>query len=214
VSFTEAWSAAVRMLAGLDPRVFEAVGVSLRVSVLATLMASALAVPIGFAVGAREFPGRAVIELVLNTLTAVPTVVIGLLLYALLSRRGPLGMWGLLFTPTAMVIGEALLVSPLLAALTVAVVSGADTRIEETALTLGATRLHAALTVLREVRRGVLAAIVSGFGRLISELGVALMVGGNIEHATRTMTTAIALETSTGDFASAWSCSRSRSPST
>ena len=198
---TDALRAAVGMLLALDPHVLEAVGVSLRVSLLATVLASVVAVPIGFAVGAREFQGRRLAELLLNTLTAVPTVVVGLLTYAVLSRRGVLGVLGLLYTQAAMVIGETVLVIPLLAALTVAVLSGADPRIEETALTLGASRLRAALTVLRELRRGLLAAVASGFGRLISELGVALMVGGNIEHSTRTMTTAIALETSKGDFA-------------
>jgi tungstate transport system permease protein len=201
VSFADALRAAVRMLLALDPHVLEAVTVSLWVSLLATVLASVVAVPIGFAVGSREFQGRRLAELLLNTLTALPTVVVGLLTYAVLSRRGVLGVLGLLYTRAAMVIGETVLVIPLLAALTVAVLSGADPRIEETALTLGASRLHAALTVLRELRRGLLAALASGFGRVISELGVALMVGGNIEHSTRTMTTAIALETSKGDFA-------------
>jgi len=127
--------------------------------------------------------------------------VVGLLTYTLLSRRGPFGALGLLYTQTAMVIGETILVAPLMAALTMAVVVGADPRIEETALTLGASRLSAALTVLAEMRRGILAAVVTGFGRLVSELGVALMVGGNILESTRTMTTAIALETSKGEFA-------------
>lgn len=198
---TEALPAAARMLLALDLHVLDAVGVSLRVSLLATVLASLVAVPIGFVVGAREFRGRHLAELLLNTLTAVPTVVVGLLTYAVLSRRGLLGTLGLLYTQAAMVIGETVLVIPLLAALTAAVLSAADPRLEETALTLGASRLRAALTVLRELRRGLLAAIASGFGRLISELGVALMVGGNIEHSTRTMTTAIALETSKGDFA-------------
>jgi tungstate transport system permease protein len=119
----------------------------------------------------------------------------------MLSRRGPLGALGLLYTQGAMVLGETVLVTPLMATLALAVVAGADPRIEETALTLGASRLRAALTVLAEVRRGVLAALVTGFGRLISELGIALMVGGNIRDATRTMTTAIALESSKGEFA-------------
>jgi tungstate transport system permease protein len=201
MSFTEAIAAAVRLLSAWDPQVVSAAAVSLRVSLLATLLATLLGVPVGFWVAARDFHGRRVVALVLKTLTAFPTVVVGLLTYTLLSRRGPFGALGLLYTQTAMVIGETILVAPLMAALTMAVVVGADPRIEETALTLGASRLSAALTVLAEMRRGILAAVVTGFGRLVSELGVALMVGGNILESTRTMTTAIALETSKGEFA-------------
>jgi tungstate transport system permease protein len=200
MSFADALATAVRMLVRFDPHVWSAAAVSLRVSILATVLATLLGVPIGFSVAAREFPFRRVLELILNTLTALPTVVVGLLTYALLSRRGLLGPLGLLYTQWAMVIGETILVTPLMAALTIAVVSGADPRIEETALTLGASRAAAALTVLMEMRRGIVATVVTGFGRLIAELGVALMAGGNIEDVTRTMTTAIALETSKGDF--------------
>lgn len=201
MEFGEAFAAAVWMLVSLDPGVLSVVSVSLRVSILATLCSTLLGVPIGFWVATRDFRGRQITDLVLRTLTALPTVVVGLLAYAILSRRGLLGPLGLLYTPSAMVIGQTVLVTPLLAALTVAVVGGADPRIHETALTLGASRLRAAATVLAEMRRGLLAAVATGFGRLVSELGVALMVGGNIEGTTRTMTTAIALETSKGEFA-------------
>jgi tungstate transport system permease protein len=201
MSFAEAFANAVRMLLTLDPSVLSAVAVSLRVSLVATLLAALLGVPIGFLVATSEFRGRRLAELTLNTLTALPTVVVGLLAYTLLSRRGPFGPLGLLYTQTGMVMGETVLVTPLLGALTMAVVGGADPRIRETALTLGASRFAAALTVLLEMQRGLLSAIATGFGRLISELGVALMVGGNIEGSTRTMTTAIALETSKGEFA-------------
>jgi tungstate transport system permease protein len=201
MSITESFSAAVRLLAALDPHVLHAASVSLRVSVTATALAACIGVPLGFLVASREFRGRRWTELCLRTLTALPTVVVGLLTYGLLSRRGFFGPLGLLYTQSAMVIGETILVTPLMAALTMAVVSGADPRIEETALTLGASRFSAALTVLAEMRRGLAAAVATTFGRLISELGVALMVGGNIEGSTRTMTTAIALETGKGEFA-------------
>jgi tungstate transport system permease protein len=197
----EALGAALRLLAAADPRVLAAVRVSLEVALLATLFATCLGAPLGYAVGSGRFRGRRAVEIALNTATALPTVVVGLMVYALLSRRGPLGDWELLYTRSAMVIGETLLIAPLMAALTMALVSGADPRIRETALTLGASRLGAGLTVLRELRRGALAAVATGFGRLIAELGVALMVGGNIAGATRTMTTAIALETGKGEFA-------------
>lgn len=201
MTFGDAFRSALRLLLTLDPHVLEAAGVSLRVALLATLFAAAAGIPIGFCVAARRFPGRRAVEVALKTLTAFPTVVVGLLVYTLLSRRGPFGALGLLYTPSAMVIGSTILVTPLLAALTMAVVGGADPRIEDTALTLGASRVGAALTVLAELRRGMVAAVVTGFGRLIAELGIALMVGGNILGRTRTMTTAIALETSKGEFA-------------
>jgi len=201
VSFGDALLSALRLLTAWDPHVVSAVAVSLRVSLLATVLATALGLPIGFFLAVRRFPGRRLLAVGANTLTALPTVVVGLLTYALLSRRGALGILGLLYTQWAMVIGETVLVTPLMAALTMAVVSGADPQIEETALTLGATRLSAAFTVLLEMRSGILAAIATGFGRLVSELGIALMVGGNIADSTRTMTTAIALETSKGEFA-------------
>ena len=201
MDFGDAFGSALRLLVERDQQVLSAVGVSLWVALFATTLATLLGAPLGFWVGTREFRGRRAAELILNTSTALPTVVVGLLTYALLSRRGMFGALGLLYTPSAMVIGETILVTPLMAALTMAVVSGADPRIQETALTLGASRMTAALTVVSEMRRGLLAAIATGFGRLISELGIALMVGGNILGSTRTMTTAIALETSKGEFA-------------
>src|SRR6266478_5639476 len=148
MSLSDALASAVHMLVMRDPHVLAAAGVSLRVSLLATVLATLLGVPIGFVVAARSFRGRRAVDLVLKTLTAFPTVVVGLITYTLLSRRGPFGALGLLYTQWAMVIGETILVTPLMAALSMAVVGGADPRIEETALTLGASRVHAALTVL------------------------------------------------------------------
>ena len=201
MNFGDALAAALHLLATRDADVMAAVRVSLEVALASTLLATLLGAPLGFAVGTGRFRGRRAVEVALNTATALPTVVVGLLVYAMLSRRGPFGPLELLYTRGAMVIGETLLITPLMAALTMALVSGADPRIRETALTLGASRLGAAWTVLGELRRGALAAVATGFGRLISELGVALMVGGNILGATRTMTTAIALETGKGEFA-------------
>lgn len=192
---------AISLLLTRDARVISAVLVSVRVSLAATLLAMLLGAPVGFLVAARSFRGRDGVKLLLNTLTALPTVVVGLLTYAVLSRRGLLGPLGLLYTQSAMVIGETILITPLMAALTSAVVGSADPRIEETALTLGASPAAAALTVLREIRPGFLAAIATAFGRVVSELGIAMMVGGNIAGSTRSMTTAIALETGKGDFA-------------
>jgi len=201
VDLGEAVLAALRLIAAADAAVIDAVRVSLQVALVATLLGTLVGAPLGFAVGTAAFRGRRAVEIVLTTLTALPTVVVGLLVYAALSRRGPFGGLGLLYTRSAMVVGQTLLIAPLMATLTMALASGADVRIRETALTLGATRLGAVWTLLGELRRGALAAVATGFGRLISELGVALMVGGNIEGATRTMTTAIALETGKGEFA-------------
>jgi tungstate transport system permease protein len=201
VNFADAWRAALGLLLAGDPNVVSAVVVSVEVALLGTLLATLLGAPLGFWVATHAFRGRRLVELLLNTATAMPTVVVGLLVYGLLSRRGVLGELDLLYTRSAMVLGETVLIAPLMAALTLAVVAGADPRIYETALTLGASPPRALLTVAAEMRRGLLAAVATGFGRLVSELGIALMVGGNIAGATRTMTTAIALETSKGEFA-------------
>jgi tungstate transport system permease protein len=141
------------------------------------------------------------VRVALNSLMAMPTVVIGLLAYGLLSRQGPLGFLGLLFTPGAMIIGQAILATPIVANYTVSAMQGADERILPTALTLGASSLQSMFQLAREVRFGIMASIIAGFGRVISEVGVAMMLGGNIRFFTRTMTTAIALETSKGEFA-------------
>lgn len=151
--------------------------------------------------GLSEFPLKRLVVTFLNTLMAVPTVVVGLLVYGFLSRQGPLGVLGLLFTPTAMVIGGVLLAAPIVANYSLASVRGADPRIVPTALTLGAGRFLAVGTLIGEIRFGILAAVIAGFGRVVSEVGVAMMLGGNIRGYTRTMTTAIALETSKGEFA-------------
>ena len=137
----------------------------------------------------------------LNTLMALPTVVVGLVLFGVFSRQGPLGSFGLLFTPVAMIAGQMVLATPVVAHCVLAAVKGSDARIMNTALTLGASRFQAGVQLLKEIRFGVIAAVVAGFGRVIAEVGVAMMLGGNIRGTTRTMTTAIALETSKGEFA-------------
>jgi len=165
------------------------------------VIAALLGVPTGLWLGLNRFRGRQILLALLNTLMALPTVVVGLLLFGLLSRQGPLGPLGLLFTPLAMIAGQTVLATPIVANLVLAAVTGADQRIINTALTLGASRFQAAIQLLREIRFGVMAAVIAGFGRVIAEVGVAMMLGGNIRNSTRTMTTAIALETSKGEFA-------------
>lgn len=174
---------------------------SLYTSSCAIVIAALLGVPIGLWLGLSRFRGRQLAITLLNTLMALPTVVVGLLLFGLLSRQGPLGPLGLLFTPLAMIAGQTVLATPIVANLVLAAVTGSDSRIINTALTLGASQFQAARQLLREIRFGVMAAVIAGFGRVIAEVGVAMMLGGNIRNSTRTMTTAIALETSKGEFA-------------
>lgn len=198
---TDAGLAALGLIARLDPEVVAAASTSLATSCCALLPAALLGIPVGAGLALCSFPGRRPLLILLDTLLALPTVVIGLILFAILSRQGPLGAWGLLFTPAAMVAGQTVLALPIVIHYTHSAVAAVDPRVYPTALTLGAGPLRATFTVLDEVRRGVLAALVAAFGRVIGEVGVAMMLGGNIRGATRTLTTAIALETSKGELA-------------
>ena len=191
----------LELLWRLDPQVMAIAWVSLRVSLAAVAVAGAPAVLLGLVVAQTSFPGKRAVVVTLNTLLALPTVVVGLVVYGLLSRQGPLGFMDMLYTPGAMVLAQAVLAFPLVAALTVAAVSTLDQRVMPTALTLGASRPQAVRAVLSEARFALLAALAAGFGRVVTEVGAAIMVGGNIKGYTRTLTTAIALETATGDFA-------------
>ncbi len=192
--------AAIALLLAGDEALWGIIWISVKVCFLALVLAAPPAVLMGFALGNYRFPGRRVLIVLVQTLLALPTVVIGLLLYMMLSRQGPFGGMHLLFTQEAMIIGQAVLAFPILAALTLSAVQGADRRAVETARTLGAGRLRETVTMLLEVRFAVMAAMISGFGRVISEIGCAMMVGGNIAGVTRNITTAIALETSKGEF--------------
>lgn len=184
-----------------DSELWRIIWVSLKTTLIALFLAAPLAVVIGYAIAAHTFHGRRIVIWLVQASLSLPTVLIGLLLYLVLSRQGPLGGLQWLFTQTGIVAGQVLIALPVLVAFSLAAVQAADPRIAETALTLGASRWGAMRTVLHEVRFGVMAAIISGFGRVISEVGCAIMVGGNIAGETRTMTTAIALQTSKGEFA-------------
>ena len=188
------------LLFALDKAVFSIVIVSLRVSCTAIIFSIVAGVPLGFLIAIKEFPGKRTIATTLNTLMALPTVVVGLSVYSLLSRRGPFGALGLLYTTNAMVIGQFILATPIIAALTMSTIQGVDRRVQKTALTLGATGTQAAWAVLLEAKFGLLAAITAGFGRIIAEVGSATMLGGNIKGFTRTIPTAIMLEASKGEF--------------
>lgn len=198
--FIEAIIGAVALIFSFDADVYAIVWTSLKISTLAILFASCVCIPLGFIIAFKQFPGKTFTLQSLNTLMALPTVLVGLLLYGFLTRNGPLGGYGLLFTPTAMVIGQCLLIAPILVNLTVTAVSSADPRLQQTCLALGANGLQQGALFINELRFGLMAAVVMAFGRAIGEVGIAMMLGGNIDGFTRTMTTAIALETSKGEF--------------
>lgn len=199
--FSESLNTALELITARDPDVVSAVTVSIVVSLWSTLFASLAGVPAGVAVAVADFPGKRAVVTLLNTLMALPTVVVGLFVYSLISRQGPLGGFGLLFTPWAMVVGQTMLAIPIVANLTMSAIKGADPRIVPTALTLGAGPFESIRRLVVEMRFGIMAALIAGFGRVIAEVGVAMMLGGNIRGYTRTMTTAIAMETGKGEFA-------------
>ncbi len=198
--FADGLRRGVELILGGDAEVFDITLLSLRVALIATLLACGVGVPVGFVVGTTRFWGRRAAITVLNTMLAFPTVVVGVLVWGLLTRRGPLGGAELLYTWWAIVIAEVLLAAPIAAALTAAAVQGIDPRVRRTALTLGAGPLRAHLAVARAARFALLAAVVVAFGRVLAEVGAAMIVGGNIRHYTRTLTTAVALASSQGDF--------------
>ncbi len=192
---------AFRLLSSGDPTLWGIIWLSLWTSVTGVALIVPFCVGAGFLLAHRAFPGRRALVVFTQALLSFPTVVVGLIIYLLLSRKGPFGDLQLLFTPTAIVIGYMLIAFPVVTVFTLSAVQGGDPRIVETARTLGASRLRAALTTLSEVRFGVMAGIVNGFGRVVSEVGCALMVGGNIAYFTRNIPTAISLETAKGEFA-------------
>lgn len=198
--FGDSLSAAAGLIFGFDREVYLIVWTSLKISLSATAIAAALGIPAGILIALRDFYGKHFLQQVLNTLMAMPTVMIGLIFYGLFSRLGPFGEFGLLYTPSAVVIGEAVLILPIVLHLVIGAVQSADSRLLPTLLSLGADTLQQFIPVLNETRIAVLAAVVIGFGRAIGEVGAAMMLGGNIQGVTRTMTTAIALETSKGEF--------------
>ncbi|PID72301.1 MAG: ABC transporter permease [Desulfobulbus propionicus] len=198
--FVDSFLAAINLVFSLDKELFEVVGVSLRVSTISTLCAAVAGIPLGFLVAYGDIPGKRVVITLLNTMLALPTVVIGLFVYAFISRRGIFGVFDLLYTQNAIVVGQVFLITPLVAALTVAAVSRIDERYSKTAKTLGASTFQTLLVILREAQFGICAAVISAFGRVISEIGISMMLGGNIKGFTRTMTTAMALEYDKGAF--------------
>ena len=188
------------LLISFDPELYEIVGVSLNVSFFSTLFASLIGLPLAFLIAFNEFRGKRFTITCLNTLLALPTVVIGLVVYSLISRRGVLGPLELLYTQKAIIVGQIILIVPVITTLCIAAISKIDKRYRNTALTLGAGQGQMAWVVFREARFGIMAAVIAAFGRVIAEVGISMMLGGNAKGFTRTMTTAMALEYDKGEF--------------
>jgi tungstate transport system permease protein len=193
------WSA-LRLLASGDPTLAGIVLLSLEVGLSAVLIATLVGLPLGAAIGVGRFPGRRAVVVLLNALMGLPPVVVGLFVYLMLSRAGPLGSLGILFTPPAMVIAQTILILPIIAALCRQAVEDAWSEYEEQLRSLGASRLSAALTLVWDIRFSLVTAVLAGLGRASAEVGAVMIVGGNIDGVTRVMTTTIALETSKGDL--------------
>jgi tungstate transport system permease protein len=200
---TEIWQGLIRaieLIVSLDPEVMGIAGRSLIISATSVIFASLICLPLSSLVHFHHFPGKRILINIIQTLFSLPTVVVGLFVFVLFSRAGPLGGTNLLFTPTVMVIGQMILITPILLGLTISALSGVDRAILDTALSLGASGFQTAVVVLREARYSVVAAIIMGFGRAVSEVGIAIIIGGNIRGFTRVITTAISLEVSKGEL--------------
>ncbi|UCD09634.1 MAG: ABC transporter permease [Dehalococcoidales bacterium] len=191
---------AVELIISFDPEVMEIAGRSLTLAIASSLIASLICVPLASVIHFNNFRGKRMLVNLIQTLYFIPTVAVGLFVFVFLSRAGPLGGLGLLFTPTAIVIGQVILISPIILGLTISALSGIDRTLIDTARSLGASGFQITVLILKEARFAVMAAVIMGFGRAISEVGISLMIGGNIRGFTRVITTAISLETSKGDI--------------
>lgn len=193
-------SQAVSLIVTLNPDVMQIAALSLYISLSATILAALIAIPAGGFIHFHEFYGKRALLILIQTLYSIPTVVVGLVLYLLISKAGPLGFLGLLFTPAGMILGQTVLIIPIMMGLVISALGGVDRNISDTLVSLGATNLQKIIEIVKEARFAILSAVVLGFGRAIAEVGVAMMVGGNIDTQTRVLTTAITLETGMGKF--------------
>ena len=198
--FTDSIASAFGLVWSLDQEMLSIVGVSLRTSFSSVTIASLVGIPLGFAICLKPFVGKRFVITCLNTLLALPTVAIGLFVYTFISRRGVFGIFDLLYSQKAIIIGQTILILPLICSLTISAVSQIDDRYRKTALTLGANGRQAAVMIFLEARFGIVAAIIAAFGRVVSEVGISMMLGGNAKGFTRTITTAMALEYDKGEF--------------
>lgn len=192
---------AFQLLFSLDPETWSAVSATVTVSTYSISASLIMGIPAGFLLGHYQFPGKKQVRIVVDTMLALPTVFIGLIVYAFLSRQGPMGNAGLLFTLPGVAIGQTILALPIVIALSASAVEGMDRHLSTTLISLGANRRQLAISSLWEIRYGILAASLTAYGRVMTEVGISMMVGGNIKWYTRTITTAIALETGKGMFA-------------
>jgi len=199
-SFIEGFRKAFSLIFYLDHELLSIIFLSLRVSGAALIIAIAAGLPIGVLAGLKRFRGRGLVISILNTFMGLPPVVVGLFLYLLLSRRGPLGFLALLYSPSAMIIAQSILAFPIVAALSHSAIIKIDPLIKQASLTLGATHFQVTTTIVKEARYGIMAGVIAAFGRVMAEVGAILIVGGNIAGYTRVMTTTIALETDKGNF--------------
>ncbi|UES53088.1 ABC transporter permease [Roseibium aggregatum] len=199
-SFWGAFAGALGLVVALDPDLMEIIGLSMRVTLTAVVLACVIGLPLGAAVGTFNFPGRTLVAVILNALMGLPPVVVGLLVYLVLSASGPLGPLRLLYTPTAMIIAQMVLVTPIVAALTRQVIEDLNREYSEQFASLGVGRFDRLTALLWDARYSLLTVALAGFGRAVAEVGAVIIVGGNINHVTRVMTTTIALETSKGNL--------------
>jgi tungstate transport system permease protein len=191
---------AINLIITFNPDVMQIAALSLYVSLTATILAACISIPLGGLIHFNNFPGKRVLIILIQTLYSVPTVVVGLLIYLLISRSGPLGDFGLLWTPEGMILGQTVLIIPITTGLVISALGSIDKNISDTLISLGATGFQNVVQIIREARYVILSAVILAFGRAISEVGVAMMIGGNILGQTRVLTTAIALQTGLGDF--------------
>ncbi len=196
----EGFQRAFSLLVHLDPELLGIIYLSIKVSGLALCIAAVSGIPLGAVIGLRRFFGRGLLVSILNTFMGLPPVVVGLFLYLILSRSGPLGFMGLLYSPTAMIMAQTILALPIIIALSLAAVTSVDETVKQSAQALGASSGQISILVINEARYSIMAAVIAAFGRVIAEVGAVLIVGGNIAGLTRVMTTTIALETDKGDF--------------
>jgi len=199
-SILEGFRKAFFLIVHLDAELLEIILLSLKVSGIALVIATASGLPVGTLIGLKKFPGRGLIISLLNSFMGLPPVVVGLFVYLFLSRSGPLGFMGLLYSPSAMIVAQTILAFPIVAALSHSSIIKVDPLIKQASLTLGATSLQVSRTVMNEARYGIMAAVIAALGRVMAEVGAILIVGGNIAGYTRVMTTTIALETDKGEF--------------
>jgi len=190
---------ALQLIVTFDSEVMEITGRTLAIALSSCILSTVLCLPLGSFIHFKRFPGKRILISLIQTFYSMPTVVVGLLVFLFFSRIGPFGVFNLMFTPTIMVIGQVILVSPIVLGLIISAFSGVDKAIIDTARSLGANEFQTGIVILKEARFAVMAAVILGFGRAISEVGLAPMVGGNIKGFTRVLTTAISLETSKGD---------------